>query len=212
MLATVDFGAGCVVLALTLVICGGMALEQFSDFEQGPKMQACSERERLFVWHYVTAGDGNGAEAARRAGYSDKSEGAKVKAHQLLHRDRVLAALEEVGKQMLRGLMIPAINATRKMISDPKHPDHAKAVAQTLARLGFGEKSSIDVNVGGTVTVNHTDEAIEQLRMLKGLGVPREKLEEIFGFSGLSRYEGMLAEVERGRLAGPKLIEGEVVK
>jgi hypothetical protein len=34
------------------------------------------------------------------------------------------------------------------------------------------------------------------LRVLLGLGVAEEKLVEMFGFSGLSRYEKMLAEQE----------------
>ena len=72
-----------------------------------------------------------------------------------------------------------------------------------LSRLGHGEKNSLDVNMRGSVTLNHQDEALEQLRMLQGLQVPRSKLEEVFGFSGVLRYERMLAE--RG---GPKLIKG----
>ena len=58
------------------------------------------------------------------------------------------------------------------------------------------------------VTVNHTDSALQDLRTLIGLGVAREKLVEIFGFSGLSRYEKMLEEQDR---RSGKLIEGEVV-
>jgi hypothetical protein len=45
------------------------------------------------------------------------------------------------------------------------------------------------------------DAAIEDLRRLKMLGVPREQLIETFGYSGLDRYEKLLAERQ------PKLIE-----
>lgn len=167
-------------------------------------MQALSDRERKFVWFYITNdGPPNGAQAARDAGYSDASDGAKVTAHALLHRERVIQALEEVGKKAFRGLLGPAVKAAAKMINNDKHIDHSKAVFTTLARLGLGEKSSVDVNVNGEVTVNHTDQALNDLKALLELGVARSKLEEIFGFSGLSRYEKMLAEV-------PKLIEGEV--
>lgn len=178
----------------------------FSQIEMGPKMQACSEIERRFVWFYMTnEGPPNGAQAARDAGYSDVKEGAKVRASQLLHRDRVLAALEEVGKKAFRGLLMPAIAATRALIENPKHPHHASAVQSTLSRLGYGERTGVDVNVTGEVTVNHTDQALADLRTLMELRVPREKLIELFGFSGLARYEKMLAE------QGPKLIEGTVV-
>lgn len=168
-------------------------------------MQALPERERKFVWFYVTnEGSPNGAQAARDAGYSDVAEGCKVRAHMLLHRERVLAALEEVGKRAFRGLLGPAVKAAAQLIQNDRHVDHSKAVFTTLARLGLGEKSTVDVNVGGEVTVNHTDSALNDLRTLIGLGVAEEKLVEIFGFSGLSRYRKMLAE------SAPRQIEGTV--
>jgi hypothetical protein len=179
----------------------------FSQAELGPKMAACSEMERKFAWAYVVNCDDNGAQAARDAGYSDAGEGCKVRAHELLHRERVLAAIEELGRKAFRGQLIPAIRANKHLIDNSKHPDHAGAVHKTLSRLGFGERTGVDVNVSGEVSVNHTDQALEDLRTLMGLGVPREKLVEVFGFSGLSRYEGMLAEQDARR---PKLIKGEV--
>lgn len=183
----------------------------FAEIELGPRMQALPERERKFVWYYLTnEGAPNGAQAARDAGYSDASEGAKVRAHQLLHRERVILALEEVGRKAFRGLLGPAIKATSALINDPKHPDHAKAVASTLSRLGLSERTGVDVNVSGEVQVNHTDQAVNDLRTLIGLGVAREKLVEIFGFSGLSRYERMLEEQNRRQIA--PVIEGEAVR
>jgi hypothetical protein len=178
----------------------------FSEIELGPKMQALPERERKFVWFYVTnEGPPNGAQAARDAGYSDVKEACKVRASGLLHRERILLALEEVGKKAFRGLLGPAVKAAAQLIQNEKHADHSKAVFTTLARLGLGEKSSVDVNVSGDVTVNHTDSALNDLRTLLGLGVAREKLVEIFGFSGLDRYEKMLAAQ-----APTKVIEGTV--
>jgi hypothetical protein len=177
----------------------------FSEIELGPRMQALPERERRFVWFYLTnEGKPNGAQAARDAGYSDVGEACKVRAHLLLHRERVLLALEEVGKKAFRGLLGPAIKATAAMIADPKHADHAKTVSSTLARLGLTERTGVDVNVSGDLTVNHTDAALNDLRTLLSLAVPEEKLVEIFGFSGLSRYRKMLAETDA---KAPKLIE-----
>jgi len=177
----------------------------FAEIELGPRMQALPERERKFVWFYLTnEGPPNGAQAARDAGYSDAAEGAKVRAHTLLHRERVILALEEVGKKAFRGLLGPAIKATAAMIADPKHADHAKTVSATLSRLGLVEKSGVEVSVSGDLTVNHTDAALNDLRTLIGLGVAEEKLIEIFGFSGLSRYRKMLAEVDA---KAPKVIE-----
>jgi hypothetical protein len=59
------------------------------------------------------------------------------------------------------------------------------------------EKSGIDVNVSGEITFSHTDAALDDLRALKALMVPREKLVEVFGFSGLDRYEKMLAVADQ---------------
>jgi phage terminase small subunit len=186
------------------------AVMDFSEIELGPKMQACSEKERRFVWFYVTDDDGNATEAARKAGYVDSENGAiRVRGHQLIHRDRVLAAIEEVAGKAFRGLLAPAVRATRRLIENDKHADHAKTTLSVLSRLGKSERSGLDVNVTGEVQHNHTDAALNDLRALLSLQVPREKLVEIFGFSGLSRYEKMLAEVDA---KAPKLIEGTAVE
>lgn len=186
-----------------------------TGIEFGPKMQACSERERQFVMHYllICAEDGrpNASEAARRAGYADAgkdSTSIRVRAHTLIHRERVKEAIAEVGKREFVGLLFPAIFAARRLIEKPDHPDHAGMVKATLASLGLGERTAIDLNVSGSVTVNHTDAAIEDLRRLKALGVPRDKLVEMYGFSGLDRYEKMLAAADARALPGP-VIEGE---
>lgn len=176
-----------------------------SKMDLGPKMLACSEQERAFVIAYVADGEQDATQAARVAGYVDNNNGAiRVTAHRLVHRDRVLEAIEEVGRKVFRGQLGIAVHANRKLLENDKHPDHHKAVQATLSRLGLAEKVGVDVNIGGSVTVNHTDAALNDLRVLKTLGVARAKLEEIFGFSGLDRYERMLAEVDR---AAPKVIE-----
>lgn len=182
----------------------------------GSKMLALRERERRFVWAYLlnamTDGKENGAQAARDAGYSDVKEGCKVRAHGLLHRDDVLEAMQEVAARELRGLAIPAVVSLARMLQKPDHPDHRKSIEMVLNRVGMAERTQIDVTVGGEVTVNHTDAAVDDLKRLLLLGVPREKLVETFGFSGLSRFEKMLAEREGRALPAPKVIEGEVVR
>jgi phage terminase small subunit len=174
------------------------------EIETGPKMQACTPQERLFVWHVVVDCE-TATEAARRAGYVDRNNGSiRVRAHELMHRERVIEALEEVGRKAFRSLLPMAIAANRKLLQNDKHPDHHKAVQSTLSRLGLSERVGVDVNVSGGVTVNHTDAAVNDLRVLVELGVAREKLVELFGYSGLERYEKMLAEQER---RAPKVIE-----
>jgi hypothetical protein len=183
----------------------------FAEAMLGPKMSACTARERLFIWHYLLNG-GIGAHAAAAAGCGTSSGGHRVRAHEMLQRERVLEAMDEVGRRAFRGLLLPAIAATTALIKNARHPDHAKTVGSTLSRLGLGEQSSVAVNVSGEVRLNHTDEALEQLRMLLELGVPREKLVETFGYSGLGRYERMLSEREGKRLPAPAVIEGEATE
>ena len=185
--------------------------EDWSGF--GPKVLALRERERRFVWAYLinsmTEIGANGAQSARDAGFSDRAEGAKVRAHHLLHRADVQDAIQELAARELRGLALPALAALGSILKKPDHPDRQKVALSILSRIGFGEQSGVNLQVSGEVTVNHTDAAIEDLRRFKSLNVPREKLIEIFGFSGLDRYELMLLEADRK--AG-KVIEGEVVK
>lgn len=163
-------------------------------------MHALAERERKFVWAFLlnslTDGRENGAQAARDAGYSDASDGCKVRAHALRHREEVVDAMLEVAGRELRGLAIPAVAALGRLLAKPDHGDHRKAIEMVLERVAPA-RTQIDVNHTGAVTVNHTDAAIEDLRRLKALGVPREELLKTFGFSGLDRYEKMLLEVDR---------------
>lgn len=185
--------------------------DDWSSF--GPKMQALRDRERKFVWAYLinsmTEVGANGAQSARDSGYSDVAEGCKVRAHGLLHREDVQAAIQELAVRELRGLALPALAALSSILKKPDHPDRQKVALSVLSRIGLGEQSGISLQVSGEVTVNHTDAALADLRVLLAMGVPREKLVETFGHSGLTRYERMLAELD-AKQAGVKLIEGEV--
>lgn len=168
-------------------------------FELGPKMQACSERERVFVLEFLRNGCKDASDAARKAGCSDpgpQSSAIRVRGHELRHRPRVIEAMQEVARQHFGGLLLPAVLAAEDLIEKATHPDHAKMVLAVLSANGLGERKSVDLNVSGEVVMNHTDAAIEDLRRFKQLNVPREKLEEIFGFSGLPRLEKMLATAD----------------
>jgi phage terminase small subunit len=175
----------------------------------GPKMQACNEQQRIFAFAYATGIAPTAAEAARLAGYSDpersksgrQSNSLRSRASQVLHNPKVMEAIEEVCRTEFRGLVPLTIGAAKRLLLNAEHSDHAKTVMGLLSRLGYGEKTSVDVQVSGEVVVNHTDQAVEDLSRLKALGVSREKLIEMFGHSGLPRYEKLLAERQ------PKLIE-----
>jgi hypothetical protein len=174
-------------------------------------LQALRDRERKFVWAYLinsmTPVGPNGAQAARDAGYSNTKEACKVRAHGLLHRQDVQEAIQELAMRELRGLALPAIAAVADILRKPDHPDRQKVALSVLSRLGMGEQQAVNLHMQAEVTINHTDAALDDLKRLIELGVPREKLIETFGYSGFARYEKMLA-VREGR-ALPPMIEGE---
>jgi hypothetical protein len=177
----------------------------FPTIELGPKMQALNERQRKFVWLYVHDDELSNTDAARLAGYPDSGGSSiRVRTHELMHSERVLEAIEEVTRQAVRGLVVPAKRAVAAMVSNSKHRDHAKTVLALLGSVGVGGQK-VEVEV----TLNHTDAALEALRILKDFGASREKLLEHFGHTGLSRYERMLNERESKQ---PQIIDGEVVK
>jgi hypothetical protein len=180
-----------------------VALPPAEDF--GPKMLACTERERRFIWAYVLNG-GKGADAARQAGYSDTKDACKVRAHELLHKERVLEAVHEVGWRTLRGLSLLATLKAKQILERQEHPELAKMIGMVWSRTGFAEKTSHEVHHSGTIELSHTDAALEALAYLRSMAVPREKLVEQFGHSGLARYEKMLEE----RDSKMKVIEGKV--
>lgn len=165
-------------------------------------------RRKLFAWNYVFNG-ADGAAAARAAGYSDHLEAAKVRAHHLLQRGDVNDAIQALCTKFLFSLAPKALLRLGQLLDKPDHPKHAKAIEMTLDRAGHAVKTQVDVNVSGSVTVNHTDAALESLRQLQALGVSHEKLIETFGHSGLERYERMLLEADRRE---GRVIEGEVVR
>jgi len=167
-------------------------------------MAALLPRERAFVWFMVCNG-GIGYKAAIAAGYSNASEAAKVRAFELRQKPAIIEAIHECGWRNLGSLGLTAISALETLVLKPDHPDHFKAVTAVLSRIGFGEKVLVDHRHSGTIELSHTDAALEALAYLRSMAVPRDKLVEQFGHSGLARYEKMLLE----RDSKMKVIEHE---
>jgi phage terminase small subunit len=180
--------------------------------EWGPAMKALgSDRHRAFVLalYQIPPGYGANVKAAKLAGFGTNTSSAKswsVIATRLAHDEKILAALFEEDQKRIRASAPRAIRSLQGLLEDPTHKDHARAIGMTLDRVHPVETRHL-VDVHHHV-VDHSAEAVAQLRMLKSLDVPRSKLEEVFGFSGLARYEKMLAEVDAR--APIKLIEGTV--
>src|SRR3974390_28779 len=181
--------------------------------EYGPAMRALpSDRWRAFVDFFLLEKPGRGAQtaAARRAGFgtpNTRPVNMARTAYRLMQDERMIAAIAEEARKMLRGAAPEAVKALHNMVRDPTHKDHARAVAMMLDRT-----DPVVTNQNISVTHRHVDpvaEEIEELRALRQLGTSREKLLELFGGNGLARIEALEAE---DAAKNAKIIEAEVIE
>ncbi len=183
--------------------------------ELGPAMRALNERQRDFVRHLVIGKPGYGAltAAARKAGYGKNSKAPTLQkhAHDLSRNPRIIAAIAEEAKKIIRGVgHAEAVSAAMNMVRDPAHRDHARAV--------FGILDRVDAVVGKlSVDVTHHIEdpdraALEELKALRALGTSRVKLLELYGPNGLDRLETLDALETAQRSAAAKIIDGKVIE
>jgi hypothetical protein len=181
----------------------------------GPAMKALpNDRWRDFVRAMVTQRPGHGSltRAARAAGFGKNSKGATLAkfAHNLSRDDRMIAAIAEESKKILRIGHPEAVNAALAVIRDPSHKDHGRMVTALLDRVD-PIVSRHDIEVVHRV-VDPDREALEELRALRQLGTPREKLIELFGHNGLDRIETLDTADTARRAEEAKVIDGEVIK
>jgi hypothetical protein len=192
-------------------------LEAFGlrDAQWGPCMKAlASDRHRAFVCalYEVERGQGANTAAAKMAGFGTSTttpNGWSAIGYRLGHDERILAALHEEDQRRIRASAPRAIRALSNLVEDPVHKDHARGIAMILDRVHPAEtRHTVEVHHH----VDHDAEAVTQLRMLKSLDVPRAKLEEMFGFSGLSHYERLLELEDQKNGKQPLMIEATAVE
>src|SRR5215831_9599760 len=159
----------------------------------GPAMLALpNDRWRAFAVSLVTkAGRGSQVEALREAGLglgSTPLNQARF-AWQIANDDRMIAALAELSRKIIRVGAPEAASALLEVVRNPEHRDHVRAIGMMLDRSDPVEtRQRIDVV---HKTLDPDEEAIEELRALRALGTPRAKLLELFGGNGLARLEDL---------------------
>lgn len=116
------------------------------EWELGPKMLALTERQRRFVLELVADPLMSRAEAARLAGYSDIAEGAKVRAHGLMHDQRIIDALHEQAGKRLWAISMKAAHRVDQMLDSDDDKVVLKAAVAVLDRTGFGAQQNININ------------------------------------------------------------------
>jgi hypothetical protein len=187
------------------------AAQQDTWGELGPAMKALpNDRWRVFVRALVTDTKGYGAitRAARAAGFgkaNTRPSSLSKQAHDLSRDDRVIAAIAEESRKVIRVGHPEAVTALFSMVRDPAHRDHARAVAMVIDRCDpVVTKHSVDV------VHRHEDPdriALEELKALRQLGATRDKLLEFFGPNGLDRLEALEAVETAQRATSAKVIE-----
>ena len=163
------------------------------DAIDGPKMQALpSDRHRTFVraLYQVKPGHGANSKAARLAGFGTPNSSAQSIASiasRLAHDERVLEAIAEEDQKRIRASAPRAVSALSRLVEDPKHRDHARAIGMVLDRVHPAEMVS-------TVKVKHdvTEEFRDTAKVLKRIAE--------------------LAEKFSVKLPPPLVIEGEIVR
>lgn len=118
------------------------------DHEFGPAMAGLTEKQRGFVLAMLDHPGCSFAQAARLAGYSDSSEGAKVSGHYCAHNPAVQAAMREEAGKRLNASSLMAANTLIAILTDTEveAKDKIKAAGMLLDRSGFGAAQTINVN------------------------------------------------------------------
>jgi hypothetical protein len=183
----------------------------------GEAMRALpNEKWRGLVYHLVTQKPGHGAltRAARAAGFGKNSTPANLAklAWHMSRDERLIAAVAEQSKKVIRLGHPEAVAAVLKLVRNPKHRDHMRAVDAVLSRADPIESHSRHNIEVLHRTIDPDREALEELRALRELGTPREKLLALFGHNGLDRIEALEAADTSCRADAAKVVEGHVVE
>jgi hypothetical protein len=156
------------------------------------------------------------ARAARKAGFGSPKSTSRTMAHigwRLMRDDRIIAAISEESRKLLRAGAPEAVKAVHAGVRNSDHKDHARFVAMVLDRADPVEsRSFVEVT---HKTIDPDMEALEELRALRQLGTSRDKLFELFGQNGLDRLERLEAVDTLRRSSEAKVIDNvapEVVK
>ena len=184
--------------------------------ELGPAMKALpNDRWRAFVDCYLLEKPGRGAQAnaARKAGFGNPKTSALSMtqiAWRMLRDERIVAAIAEELRKMLRAGAPEAVKALQNIIRDPSHKDHGRAIGIVLSRTD-PETTHQHIDITHR-NIDPQLEAIEELRALRQLGTSREKMLELFGGNGLARIEALEAADTAQRARDAKIINGETVE
>jgi hypothetical protein len=188
--------------------------------ELGPAMRALpNNRWRAFVEFYLLGtvanknknNHGAQAAAARQAGFGTPRSTPHVMTHmawKLMRDERVIAAVAEEARKLLRSGAPEAVRAALNGVRNPEHKDHARFVGMVLDRADpIESRQQIEVT---HKIVDPDQEALEELKALRVLNTSHDKMLEVFGVNGLDRLLALEAADQTRRAAAAKVIDGTI--
>jgi phage terminase small subunit len=127
----------------------------------GPAMSVLNDRQRRYVLALFEAprSHGAGVFAARSAGYGTETSSRKSiaqLAYQLNQDPRVQAAISEVSKIYLTVLGPHAVRALKRILDDPKHREHGRALGIVMDRVSPVETTAT-LKVEGEIKLSAGD-------------------------------------------------------
>lgn len=180
-------------------------------------MRALSEQHRRFALAMatdpatMTSSTGYGAytRAARASGYKDSVNIGKM-AYQLAHDDRIKLAVQELARTRIELAAPLVVQKYIALLQNEDARDHGRAVMAGVDRL-------VPITTTQKIDVTHRlldpdQEALEELRALRQLGVSREKMVETFGGNGIARLERLEAADIARRSVEAKVINADYVE
>jgi len=124
-----------------------VALEDPPIEDLGPAMLALDARQRRFVVGWIQNRGKNGARVARAAGYSDKGEACKVRAHYLLQNPKIQKALHEEAGRRLDGMAAVAVSVLQLNMASANPKARQAAADSVLDRTGFARRTEQVVDI-----------------------------------------------------------------
>jgi hypothetical protein len=158
--------------------------------------------------------------AARQAGYGTPTSSSKslgVIAGRIIHDDDVQDAIKEHAHRVMRAIPPEAIRALKELIRDPKHRDHARAIAMVIDRTDpLQTLTTVRIEDTRPPSIEATQavlDRIEELMKRAGLAPPPKVIDGDFQVVERERRrherDGGSNRVERGyeRRASPRVAQ-----
>jgi hypothetical protein len=147
-----------------------------TDREFGPMMNQLDVQEQIFVCN-LFMGITSITKAAELAGYRAINRAAlRVQAHRLLRKRKVAEAVKEEAKRRTVFLLPKAQKALDRILDNPQHADHFKAIK--MARDDGGVSAAVErvLNVNMKVEVTQAEKVQQIQIMAKAMGIDPAKL------------------------------------